>query len=276
MFALDPSKVKYAVNCGGEAITTSDDISYLSDRGYSTGIMSDYGKSFQIKLTKSPEIYQTERYADSDFSYSIPLEDPGNYVLILKFSEVWFNGEQEKLFSVKIGDITVVSLLDIFSQVGKYAAYDEFVQFKYEKGKVLINNAEAKGALKNGKLKVDFVKTDFDNPKINAIVLYKGKIEETGFAEQKRFLETLRRQAQEEAVKASRDYRKDPVYEDESDFEELVAQPDVVVIEESDSLLSVLSTVPALIIISLLLVLGIAACLPSKSASQAQHKPKHS
>ena len=51
----------------------------------------------------------------------------------------------------------------------------------------MINNVEAKGALKIGKLRVDFVKTDFDNPKINEIVLYKGKIEEIGFAEQKRF-----------------------------------------------------------------------------------------
>ena len=267
--------MKYAVNCGGDEFITSDNITYVSDRGFSAGTISDHGKGFPIKLTKSPEVYQTERYADSDFFYLIPLEEPGSYVLILQFSEVWFSREQEKMFSVKVGDITVASLLDVFSQVGRYAAYDEFVQFKYENNKILINNMEAKGALKNGKLKINFVKTDFDNPKINAMVLYKGKIEETGFAEQKKFLEGYKRMVQEEAMKASRDYRIDPVYEDDLDFEDLPMQPEFLTVEESQSLLSVLSSLPAMISSSLLLVLVIAACLPSRSTMQPQLKPKH-
>lgn len=272
VFALDPFKVKYAVNCGGEEVTTYDDVTYLSDRGYSTGIVSDFGKSSQIKLTKTQELYQTERYAESDFSYTLPLEEQGNYVLILKFSEVWFSGEQEKLFNVKIGDITVVNLLDIFAQVGKFAAYDEFIQFKFENGKVLINNLEAKGAYKNGKLKVDFMKTDFDNPKINAIVLFKGKIEETDYLSQKKFIESIKRRDEEKLIREAREFRKDPVFEDLEDFEDLSLQPEVIAIEENQSLFAVLSTVPALVIISLLLVLGVAACLPSKSNSQV--KPK--
>ena len=272
--ALDPGKVKYAVNCGGEEITTFDGVTFLSDKGFSAGTASDYGKNFAIKLTKTPEVYQTERYALEDFSYNVPLDEPGDYVLILKFSEVWFNSEQEKIFNVKIGDITVVEFLDIFSKVGKFAAYDEFVQFKYEGGKVNINNVEAKNAVKNKVLKVDFVKTDFDNPKINGILLYKGKLEETGYYEQKSFLDGLRRSNLQEQAKIEKEFRTDSVYEDENDFEDLSIQPTSIVIEENESLLSILTTVPALVIISLLLVLGVAACLPSKPNAKPQEKSK--
>lgn len=276
VLALDPAKVKYAVNCGGPLITTSDDVIYFADTGYSSGIVSDFGKSVQIKLTKFPEVYQTERYALSDFSYSIPLEEPGKYVLILKFSEVWFNQAQEKLFSVRIGDVVVIENLDIFDQVGKYAAYDEFVPFEFEDGKVLIKGKEAKGSVQKNKLKIDFLKTDYDNPKINAIVLFKGKLEETNYNEQKRYIESLKRQMQEEINKEERGYRTDKVFEDETDFEDFGGEDPHIIIEENQSLWSVLSSVPAMVIIAFVLVLGVAACIPTRAsnAPSAPSKPK--
>lgn len=276
VLALDPSKVKYAVNCGGPEITTSDDVIYFADNGYSSGIASDFGKSFQIKLTKYPEVYQTERYEVSDFTYGIPLDEPGQYVLILKFSEVWFNQEQEKLFSVRIGDTVVVENLDIFEQVGKYAAYDEFIPFEFRDGNILIKGKEAKGCLKNNKLKIDFLKTDFDNPKINAIVLFKGKLEETNYYEQKRYIESLKRQIQEEINKDERGYRTDKVLDDEIDFENFESEEQNIFIEENQSLWSVLSSVPAMIIIAFVLVLGVAACIPTRvsNAPSVSSKPK--
>lgn len=260
--ALDPSKVKYAVNCGGLETVTNDGVRYHSDTGFSAGVVSDHGKSSSIKLTSTPEIYQTERYATSDFSYSIPITEPGNYVLILKFSEVWFNSEQQKIFSVQIGDHTVVEYLDIFSKVGIFAAYDEFVPFTYEKGKVLVAGTEAKNAVKGEKLVIKFVKTDYDNPKINGIVLLKGSLEDTNYAQQKRFLQNMKKEKEDEE-KRYETKKPAKVYEDEQDFEDLSLENEIM-IEENHSLLGVLSSVPALIIISLVLVLGVAACIPSK------------
>ena len=270
VLALSPQKVKYAVNCGGEEITTYDGVTYFSDRGYSGGVVSDFGKSVSIMLTKTPEIYQTERWAESDFSYNVPIQEPGEYVLILKFSEVWFNSDQEKIFSVAIGNIVVVNYLDIYSIVGKNAAHDEFIQFKYEGGKVIVNNKEATGAIKNGMLNVKFIKTDFDNPKVNGIVLFKGLLEETSFEEQKKF----KRRVEHEPPKETRNYRKDNAREEETDFEDVSVETEVILLDEdTDSLLSVFTTAPALAIIALLMILGVAACIPTTTKSASKDSP---
>ena len=260
--ALDPSKVKHAINCGGAEIVTSDGVRYNSDSGFSAGIASDHGKSSSIKLTPTPELYQTERYATGDFTYSVPISEAGNYVLILKFSEVWFTSEQQKIFSIQIGDQTVVEFLDIFSRVGIFAAYDEFVPFVYQKGKVLIDGSEVKNAVKGEKLIIRFVKTDFDNPKINAIVLLKGSLDDTNYAQQKKFLQGLKKEKEEEE-KRFETKKPAKVYEDDYDFEDPIVENEIF-IEENHSLLGILSSIPALIIISLVLVLGVAACIPSK------------
>ncbi|VDO95321.1 unnamed protein product, partial [Schistosoma margrebowiei] len=43
-------------------------------------------------------IYQTERYHNEDFSYPIPITSDGEYILTLKFSEVWFTERYQKPF----------------------------------------------------------------------------------------------------------------------------------------------------------------------------------
>lgn len=43
-----------------------------------------------IKYTLDQKIYKTERHADYDIAYNLPLDEPGSYVLILKFVEVYF------------------------------------------------------------------------------------------------------------------------------------------------------------------------------------------
>jgi hypothetical protein len=124
------------------------------------------------------ELYQTERWHSDTFTYSLPISGVGKYVLILKFSEVYFNNANEKVFDVALGRKTVVRGLDIYGTVGKAAAHDEYVEFEIKDDKVYINRAEAQGAYdaNNKLLKVKFVKGPKDNPKVNAILLYKGDI----------------------------------------------------------------------------------------------------
>jgi len=93
-------KVVYGVNAGGSAYTDSNGIFYEGDP-CREGVSSDYGKRLWIiGRVVDPEdsiLYQTERYGLSTFGYQIPIKDDGEYVLVLKFSEVYFLNTQKKV-----------------------------------------------------------------------------------------------------------------------------------------------------------------------------------
>lgn len=133
-------QIVYAINCGGEAHTDSDGIRYEKDPLHGKiGIASDYGKRLVIgRVPPSDHIlYQTERYHTNTFGYDIPVSGDGDYVLVLKFSEVYFNAPNQKVFDVVLnGDHTIVADLDIFDKVGRGVAHDEFISFRIQKGKL--------------------------------------------------------------------------------------------------------------------------------------------
>lgn len=129
--AIDPKKVMFAMNCGGDSYTDPNGIVYEADDYYNSGNPSDYGVQYDIDLTKDEELYQTERWADRDLIYTIPFDvEPGTYVIVFKFSEVYFSQANEKIFDIALGSKIVVKNLDIFEQVGKAKAHDEFVEFE--------------------------------------------------------------------------------------------------------------------------------------------------
>ena len=86
------------MNCGGEAHTDNYGIQYLRDMS-KVGTASDYGK--QLLIGRVPQkdqiLYQTERYHTSTFGYDIPISEDGRYLLVLKFSEVYFNAPNMKV-----------------------------------------------------------------------------------------------------------------------------------------------------------------------------------
>ena len=84
--------VVYAVNCGGEAHTDMLGVKYERDDA-KHGTNSDYGKQLMIGRVSGQDqiLYQTERYHTSTFGYDMPVRGNGNYLLILKFSEVGDN-----------------------------------------------------------------------------------------------------------------------------------------------------------------------------------------
>ena len=91
-------EVIYAINAGGDAHIDVHGIRYDADPA-EFGVASDYGKSMPIQRVPPQDavIYQTERYDLNSFSYDIPVEDEGDYVLVLKFSEVWFAASGQKV-----------------------------------------------------------------------------------------------------------------------------------------------------------------------------------
>ena len=72
------------------------------------------------------------------------------------------------------GDLTIASDLDVYERVGRGVAHDEYIEFEVKSGKILYNQDETE--ITRGKMRVEFIKTYRDNPKVNAIILVKGKL----------------------------------------------------------------------------------------------------
>ena len=185
---LDSSKVIAAINCGGEEYIDGNGVKYETDKYFNGGTPSEHGLNFNIKNTDDELLYQTERWSSETLTYSLPLKSNinGKYVLILKFSEVYFNSKGEKIFNVALGKETIIRNLDIYGKVGKAEAYDEYVEFEIRNKQVYYKNKSCNKALDGDKLVVNFKKGSADNPKINAILLIKGSIKDTDYSEKKR------------------------------------------------------------------------------------------
>lgn len=174
-------EVIYAVNAGGDAFTDENKIHYIADPLQDKiGTASDFGK--QLSIGRVPQwdeyLYQTERYHTSTFGYDIPIAGDGEYALVLKFSEVYFTAPNMKVFDVVLnGEHTIVEQLDIYQNVGKGVAHDEIVYFTISRGRLYYKEEESE-IRGGGRIRVEFVKGSRDNPKINAIVLFKGSARE--------------------------------------------------------------------------------------------------
>lgn len=97
--------------------------------------------------------------------------------MITKFAEMWFRESGKRAFDIKFGDCVVAEKLDVFSKVGKFAAYDEYTEFEMKVDQIFYKDKLCSGALKGNKLIVQFEKINIDNPMVNAIVLYQGGLE---------------------------------------------------------------------------------------------------
>jgi len=169
-------EVVYAVNCGGDSHTDVHGVSYAKDSNRA-GTESDYGR--QLSIGRVPPVdqvlYQTERYHTNTFGYDIPVREDGWYLLVLKFSEVYFGAPNMKVFDVVLnGDLTIASDLDIFDRVGRGMAHDEYIEFEVKDQKIMYEGDESE--LTMGQMRVEFIKSYRDNPKANAIVLVKGRL----------------------------------------------------------------------------------------------------
>ena len=218
---LNPSNVVVAINCGGPEFRTKSGVTYQKDMYYEGGEASDFGMNSEIKNTKDKEIYQTERWSSEDLDYNIPLKKDGKYVLVLKFSEVYFNSKGEKVFDFKIGDTTILENIDIYEKVGKNNAYDEFIEFELKNNKIFVDGKEAANGYdeENKKLQISFDKKDKDNPKINAILIVKGTLKDTDYDEYQRANELMEKQKQE-IEKKNREFQRMSKSIDFEDFED--------------------------------------------------------
>ncbi|XP_034025580.1 malectin [Thalassophryne amazonica] len=171
-------RVIWAVNAGGEAHVDVHGIHFKKDplEG-KVGKASDYGVRLPI-LRSTPEdqiLYQTERYNEDTFGYDVPIREEGDYILVMKYAEVYFAQSQQKVFDIRLNGHVVVKDLDIFDRVGHSTAHDEIVPFTIRRGKLSV---QGEVSTFNGKLSIEFVKGYYDNPKICALYVMKGTLED--------------------------------------------------------------------------------------------------
>jgi hypothetical protein len=155
-------EIIFALNAGGDSLKDSNGILYRKDY-LTVGTASDYGKSLDIKRVPVQDklLYQTERYSSETFGYEIPMPPTdADYVLWLKFSEVWFNAPNQKVFDVSLNDIIVVKDLDIFQRVGRGIAHDEKIPFQIRQNKMII---KGKSQEFSNKIHVEFIKVSVES-----------------------------------------------------------------------------------------------------------------
>lgn len=245
---LTPNKVVIAINCGGQEYKDSNGVNYIGDDYYDKGSPSDHGLNYDIKGTNDMILYQTERWCSETMTYSIPLSNSGKYTFILKFSEVYFNHINEKVFDISLGSKKVVENLDIYKKVGRETAYDEYVEFELKNNQIYYKGKKVSGAYDPDTKKVflKFVKGKYDNPKINAIVLIKGTINDTDYAEKKKVMDEINKKKNMENKKNYMlDLRHDPD-EDYDENELLNSDSEDYFIKKDEGIFSIFKTAPGI------------------------------
>jgi len=143
-------KIVFATNCGGDAYRSEEGVYYTADSKYSGG--GTYSGGSAISGTTDDALYVKERYG-STFSYKIPLPNK-EYKLTLMYAEVFHDSQGRRVFDVFIEGAKVSANLDIWSKVGKNAAYNETHVVKVSDGELTISFTTIKDNAKISAIKV--------------------------------------------------------------------------------------------------------------------------
>ncbi|MGH7739646.1 MAG: malectin domain-containing carbohydrate-binding protein, partial [bacterium] len=126
---VNPCAAVYqALNCGGTA-TVIDGVSWAADKAYTAGgfgyVTAGTTATTGTAITGSgaqQAIYQTERYAATlEYKFTVP---NGLYQVTLKNVEQYWTSAGSRVFNVALNGVTVLNNLDIYAQVGEFAADD--------------------------------------------------------------------------------------------------------------------------------------------------------
>ena len=125
--------VIWTVNAGGPKYTDGQGIIYRGNTQFSIGYAST--TTAAIAGTTDDRLYQSERFGD--ISYAIPVEN-GDYLVTLKFAEIYWTQAGQRLFNVLIEGVKVISKLDLVAKVGPDTAYDVTVPVHVTDGQLNI------------------------------------------------------------------------------------------------------------------------------------------
>jgi beta-galactosidase len=150
----------YRVNCGGPEYTDENGSRWREDKGLAKSWANDFPgippnfasqrRTFApIKNTRDWKLFQTFRYGKDKLKYEFSLPH-ADYSVELFFAEPWlgtgggFNAKGMRLFDVAINNKTILSDLDIWSEVGSNTVFKKTVRAKSVNGKIIISFPESK------------------------------------------------------------------------------------------------------------------------------------
>ncbi|HET9870217.1 MAG TPA: GH116 family glycosyl hydrolase, partial [bacterium] len=120
--------VYQTVDCGGPA-TVIAGVSWAADQAYTAGgfgyvtagTAASTGSAIAGSGAQQP-LYQTERYAATlEYKFNVP---NGLYQVTLKNAEQYYTTTGNRVFSVAINGVTVITNMDLVAQVGAFTADD--------------------------------------------------------------------------------------------------------------------------------------------------------
>ena len=103
------------VNAGGPGYTDSLGQVWSADTGFSAGTV--FSTTNAINGTTDASLYQTERWNDTTFQYQFSVPS-GNYSVTLKYAEIYFSSNGQRIFNVNINGVAVQTNFDIVSAAG--------------------------------------------------------------------------------------------------------------------------------------------------------------
>ncbi len=122
-----PYAVRMIAGYGGAPYTDTTGNVWVAEQAYSPGGWgyiggNTYSTISPISGTADPELYQTERYGNFAYNFTVP---DGNYVVTLKFAEIYWTSSNQRVFNVTIQGTTVMSYVDLYALAGAKTAYDQ-------------------------------------------------------------------------------------------------------------------------------------------------------
>ena len=104
------------IHSGGGSYTDSKGQSWLPDVGAAQGWL--VSTVIPITGTSDPELYRSSRYSDTgrlDYQFRVP---NGDYIVILKFAEIWQLESGKRVLGIALNGTTVTSHFDILAAAG--------------------------------------------------------------------------------------------------------------------------------------------------------------
>ena len=137
------------VDSGGAAYTDTLGNSWSADTGFTGG--STASTTSNIANTPDPKLYQTERYGNSSYQFTVP---NGGYNVVLKFAEIYWTTTGQRIFNVSINGTQVLTNFDIVAAAGAaLTAIDKTFPV----------------TVTNGQVTIQFTSGSADLPKVSAI-----------------------------------------------------------------------------------------------------------
>ena len=145
--------VVYRINAGGGQVTNSIGV-FASDAYYSPSPGNTSSTAADISGTTDDAIYQTDRYSSTKtLNYDFPVAN-GQYTVVLHFAEIYYTGQNNRIFDVSIEGNKVLDNYDILKKVAAYTATTETFTANVADGtlNIYFSSLQADGGANNPKI----------------------------------------------------------------------------------------------------------------------------